>query len=288
MRRIAFTLIELLVVIAIIAILAAILFPVFAQAKAAAKTTVALSNLKQIATCNLLYMNDADGQVNRKYWDLHVDLMPYVKSIDIFTDPASAQAKPVMRHFTNYVPSDAPADQPGIVGDFMTNATPGLIYNTQRTINFTAENCPTIFGHFARNDEFLFNYGPTPGPADATGAGKGSNESLWEYPSDTVFFSMSKSEAEDDDSKLSGATNIWANNAIYFEPSGTSWNQIYDQLSERHRGGAIFAMLDTSAKWRSAKWLHSRQGKLAINPLCADVPDATGWSNAGNCNNTTR
>ena len=48
MQRKAFTLIELLVVIAIIAILAAILFPVFAQAKAAAKKTVSLSNLKQI------------------------------------------------------------------------------------------------------------------------------------------------------------------------------------------------------------------------------------------------
>ena len=46
----AFTLIELLVVIAIIAILAAILFPVFAQAKAAAKFTSALSNVKQFGT----------------------------------------------------------------------------------------------------------------------------------------------------------------------------------------------------------------------------------------------
>jgi prepilin-type N-terminal cleavage/methylation domain-containing protein len=48
LRRRAFTLIELLVVIAIIAILAAILFPVFAQAKAAAKITSSISNLKQL------------------------------------------------------------------------------------------------------------------------------------------------------------------------------------------------------------------------------------------------
>ena len=59
MKR-AFTLIELLVVIAIIAILAAILFPVFAQAKFAAKRTASLSNLKQIGTATMIYVNDSD------------------------------------------------------------------------------------------------------------------------------------------------------------------------------------------------------------------------------------
>ncbi len=57
----AFTLIELLVVIAIIAILAAVLFPVFAQAKMAAKRTMVLSNWKQIDTAMIMYCTDYDG-----------------------------------------------------------------------------------------------------------------------------------------------------------------------------------------------------------------------------------
>lgn len=60
MRRKAFTLIELLVVIAIIAILAAILFPVFAQAKLAAKKIAGLAQMKQLATGSIMYATDYD------------------------------------------------------------------------------------------------------------------------------------------------------------------------------------------------------------------------------------
>ncbi|RYG47169.1 prepilin-type N-terminal cleavage/methylation domain-containing protein [bacterium] len=63
----AFTLIELLVVIAIIAILAAILFPVFAQAKMAAKKTTSLSNTKQSATAFNIYSSDTDDTLPLAY-----------------------------------------------------------------------------------------------------------------------------------------------------------------------------------------------------------------------------
>ncbi|MCX6360347.1 MAG: DUF1559 domain-containing protein [Armatimonadetes bacterium] len=59
-RRRGFTLIELLVVIAIIAILAAILFPVFARARAAARKSVCLSNMKQIGLAVMMYTQDYD------------------------------------------------------------------------------------------------------------------------------------------------------------------------------------------------------------------------------------
>ena len=67
MKNKAFTLIELLVVIAIIAILAAILFPVFAQAKLAAKGTQSLSNIKQVGTANMIYLTDYDDQFVSQY-----------------------------------------------------------------------------------------------------------------------------------------------------------------------------------------------------------------------------
>ncbi|CAN5552097.1 hypothetical protein BH11ARM1_BH11ARM1_13480 [soil metagenome] len=91
----AFTLIELLVVIAIIAILAAILFPVFAQAKAAAKKTQALSNCKQFGLSFLMYNNDNDDTfLTQRNDDALNDkgefqylLQPYIKNRDIFFDP---------------------------------------------------------------------------------------------------------------------------------------------------------------------------------------------------------
>ncbi len=69
MKNRAFTLIELLVVIAIIAILAAILFPVFTQAKEAAKKTQCLSNTKQVGLALYLYLQDSDDTLPMANYD---------------------------------------------------------------------------------------------------------------------------------------------------------------------------------------------------------------------------
>ena len=101
----AFTLIELLVVIAIIAILAAILFPVFAQAREKARQTACLSNCKQIALAFQMYQQDYDGMFTwqgphlgddiadfmapgaKPTWG--AELMPYIKSPKIYICPSA-------------------------------------------------------------------------------------------------------------------------------------------------------------------------------------------------------
>lgn len=126
MRPRAFTLIELLVVIGILAILAAILFPVFSRAKAQAKQTGCLSNLKQVGVSLGLYMTDHDDlfpyavdtvdKYRPEIWGgspqwqaripymplLHEALQPYAKSKQIFQCPADTGSRVLDNHW--YIP----------------------------------------------------------------------------------------------------------------------------------------------------------------------------------------
>jgi prepilin-type N-terminal cleavage/methylation domain-containing protein/prepilin-type processing-associated H-X9-DG protein len=74
-RRRGFTLIELLVVIAIIAILAAILFPVFARAREKARTTACQNNIKQVATAFAMYRSDYDGAMPMNWYLAEDDIV---------------------------------------------------------------------------------------------------------------------------------------------------------------------------------------------------------------------
>ena len=95
MRRHGFTLIELLVVIAIIAILAAILFPVFARAREKARQAACSSNVKQISLGILMYCQDYDEKMPIEFFGWNVNpptwreiIAPYLKNLQIFQCPS--------------------------------------------------------------------------------------------------------------------------------------------------------------------------------------------------------
>jgi prepilin-type N-terminal cleavage/methylation domain-containing protein/prepilin-type processing-associated H-X9-DG protein len=120
-KRSAFTLIELLVVIAIIAILAAILFPVFAQAREKARQAACLSNNKQIANALMMYTQDFDEVLPLGAWSnangssrWFQDLYPYVKSLDVYVCPNITES-PVAGMAGYYVPTLYP--YPKFAGD---------------------------------------------------------------------------------------------------------------------------------------------------------------------------
>lgn len=94
LKQRGFTLIELLVVIAIIAILAAILFPVFAQAREAARKSSCASNVKQLSLATLMYIQDYDERYPSDQWGTNnadpwwILIQPYTKNGGIVDCPS--------------------------------------------------------------------------------------------------------------------------------------------------------------------------------------------------------
>ena len=123
-RRSAFTLIELLVVIAIIAILAAILFPVFAQAREKARQASCMSNMKQLNLGWIQYSSDYDEttmpsqlkSLQGAYFCWAVVIQPYLKNYDVMHCPSAEDLGPSLSYNINvgfYAPPPAPVGSGG-------------------------------------------------------------------------------------------------------------------------------------------------------------------------------
>lgn len=255
-RRRGFTLIELLVVIAIIAILAAILFPVFAKARSRAQSTACMNNMKQLGTAFRMYADDNNDQIGRKFWEWHVDIAPYVKSVDVFVCPTSNAPKPRLLPNATYTCADYVNTK--ITGQFWTNARQNAD--------------PVIYGNYARNDELIWNEG-----FNGTG-GAGYNLSHWKSTADVILLAECKDQKEAKAAGLGiGSPGEDKFNGPYLNPGATSWQDMYDQLSYRHNGGQNCVFADGHAQFRQKNWFHTAEGRYALEPAEVNVPDATQW-----------
>lgn len=240
----AFTLIELLVVIAIIAILASILFPVFARARENARRTSCQSNLKQICLATMQYLQDYDerlfsSKMDGRSWP--VFLQPYAKSTQIFSCPSTDQ-------YLAYGASNVQSQNDGLPyhGSYGLNDTnfggnyPGetfheTIFSTTFTVaRFQASAQTILFG-----DE------------QPSQSGVGSPNAYPGYGPNAY-----------------GDADGQVLNIVYNYPWSSDYSTAFDHIGDtangqgrfcgRHFNGANFAFADGHVKWMSIKQVISQ------------------------------
>jgi len=268
----AFTLIELLVVIAIIAILAAILFPVFAQAREKARSASCLSNMKQIATAALGYLQDYDetfpsdagivkadpdntnqGDWGKDFWMFH--FKPYIGSkVGNVNEPgASIYSCPSLAE--NFMILDESAQDPteyNLPASFIEQ-TWGLVANAAGEYRY--------YCSYGMN-EHLFDAEPQ------TVAGRpqleGPQLSIWQAPANTFLL------LEDNTSEVEGDELVGSLNNARYADQKNKW----EGIRIPHQDGLNIAYLDGHVKWSKADYT----GPISNNETNWNFPPGTASS----------
>ena len=279
-RRIGFTLIELLVVIAIIAILAAILFPVFAQARASARKATCISNNKQIALGVLMYVQDYDekfpycsnnGDKSEPRVDWYDAIEPYIKvgAQQYATPPAGGfeNSQPVFWICPDFQNRSIPM-APGDPSPWVLAPTE---YSPSRS--YAANNY--LMPYFSRSAPYPYNTFPAL-------SYPGSVHSLSEIsaPAQVVLVAHSlSSSAVGGDDWFSGCSTTGADSDMPPNPGPARGNPaLYCAARYRHNGGSVYALADGHAKWfkgPSNSWRAPSTSGAAFRESLA--PNASVW-----------
>ncbi|MCE5314064.1 MAG: prepilin-type N-terminal cleavage/methylation domain-containing protein [Armatimonadota bacterium] len=178
-KKSGFTLIELLVVIAIIAILAAILFPVFARAREAARKTNCQNNIKNCATALTLYWNDYDGTLPSS--------AIYASNNTAYTNATTEPTVNYYKYFATclgVVPPERIATTPAYIGTW-----PQVLYGHMKNKNImfcpsdSANNNPSDTDAPTTNISYWFKYA-----ADYAWVNGNKKEGNFSYSSDQIIF----------------------------------------------------------------------------------------------------
>lgn len=247
LRRIGFTLIELLVVIAIIAILAAILFPVFAKARQRAMTATCQSNLKQFGQAALMYEGDYDGVVMAGstsgpsdlvgFYDLNKSwysmVTPYMKILNTTTATATLKA------------------------DLFCPMSPKVPEDLRRSYGY--------------NFQYL-GYGPV-----GTTPGKRVSMSQVKYPTATVRISEGWSFDSRNNNRGAGSVYFWP--PVAWASIGNPYAGGYYSPPGWHSGGGS-ALADRLKGQNSVLWMDGHVSSLSGDRILKPFTTSTAVSDA--------
>jgi prepilin-type N-terminal cleavage/methylation domain-containing protein len=276
LKRRAFTLIELLVVISIIAILAAILFPVFAQAKAAAKKAACISNTKQVGIGFTLYLTDND------------DFFP-LGNYSSFS-PGAGWAGAIYPYGRNAGILHCPEDPTGSLvgsGPTFSKAPVSYFYNSNISKNpglasFTA-TAVTILTSEDRGDQ-----AETSVNGEWSGAGNAPSDYSMSMSSDGlnwIYYRPDGQMVAPGPVLKTGGCEFYTHDGAVIEnpipPTPYSIWSVRTGMGQHSSGkGAVYGFVDSHAKYLSGD--ETSCGFTALNS--SDGPDHTGFHAAGTGN----
>jgi prepilin-type N-terminal cleavage/methylation domain-containing protein/prepilin-type processing-associated H-X9-DG protein len=269
-RRRGFTLIELLVVIAIIAILAAILFPVFAQAREAARKTTCISNLKQSSLAILMYTQDYDEVLPWAAYNpaglpliMWYDLVePYIKvGAGGVMDPTFG---PVGRRQVSF----------HICPTFRNNEIP-IASGGPTPVAFPAGQLDPAMGYVTNGNLMPMNHTALPG---VFFPGPISSLASIQGPASVVLLAHGRGvrPAVAGDDVTSACTGGEAGFPALPNPAITSAS-VYCAARHRHSGGSVYALADGHAKWFKGPGAWNLRSDNGVAYRKSLSPNAAAW-----------